>query len=205
MTILDCIKDQFYGEENTRDLIDDLIKIINHEILSLAKHGCKNIHLDEPVLMRYPEKALDYGVRDVIKCFEGLPDNVTSIVHLCCGYPTYCDQDDYKKADKDFYKTLAPLLDNSGIKQFSIEDAEAQNNLEELLPLFKKSSVIFGAITIARSKIEEFDQLKAKIGEALKFIDPERLILAPDCGLGFLDEPKIFAKLEVLAKVAKEF
>ena len=135
----------------------------------------------------------------------GLPDDVTSIVHLCCGYPTYCDQDDYKKADKDFYKTLAPLLDNSGIKQFSIEDAEAQNNLEELLPLFKKSSIIFGAITIARSKIEEFDQLKARIGEALKFIDPERLILAPDCGLGFLDEPKIFAKLEVLAKVAKEF
>ena len=45
------------------------------------------------------------------------------------------------KADKNLYKSLAPLLDNSGIKQFSIEDAEAQNNLEELLPLFKKSTV----------------------------------------------------------------
>ena len=65
--------------------------------------------------------------------------------------------------------------------------------------------VIFGAITIARSKIEEFDQLKARIEEALKYIDPERLILAPDCGFGFLDEPKIFAKLEVLTKVANEF
>ena len=65
--------------------------------------------------------------------------------------------------------------------------------------------VIFGAITIARSKIEEFEVLKARIGEALKYIDPERLVLAPDCGLGFLDEPKILAKLEVMAKVAKEF
>ena len=45
------------------------------------------------------------------------------------------------KADKNLYKSLAPLLDSSGIKQFSIEDAEAQNNLEELLPLFKKSTV----------------------------------------------------------------
>ena len=45
------------------------------------------------------------------------------------------------KADKNLYKSLAPLLDNSGIKQFSIEDAEAQNNLEEVLPLFKKSTV----------------------------------------------------------------
>ena len=72
MTILDCIKDQFYGEENSRGLINDLIKVINQEILSLAKHGCKYIQLDEPVLMRYPEKALDYGVNDTIKCFEGI-------------------------------------------------------------------------------------------------------------------------------------
>jgi len=205
MTILDCIKDQFYGEENSRGLIDDLIKVINQEILSLAKHGCKYIQLDEPVLMRYPEKALDYGVNDTIKCFEGLPEDVISAVHLCCGYPTYCDQDDYMKADKNLYKTLAPLLDNSGIKQFSIEDAEAQNNLEDLLPLFKKSTVILGAITIARSKVEEFDQLKARIEKALKFIDPERLVLAPDCGLGFLEESKILAKLEVMVKVANEF
>jgi len=205
MTILDCIKDQFYGDDKSRDLIDDLIKVINLEILSLAKHGCKHIQLDEPVLMRYPEKALEYGVTDVIKCFEGLPDDVISAVHLCCGYPTYCDQDDYMKADKNLYKSLAPLLDNSGIKQFSIEDAEAQNNLEELLPLFKKSTVILGAIAIARSKIEDFDELKGRIGEALKFIDPERLVLAPDCGLGFLEESKILEKLETMTKVAKEF
>ena len=96
-------------------------------------------------------------------------------------------------------------MDNSGIKQFSIEDAEAQNNLEELLPLFKKSSIIFGAITIARSKIEEFDQLKGRIDEALKYIDPERLVLAPDCGLGFLEESQILAKLKVMTEVAKEF
>ena len=47
--------------------------------------------------------------------------------------------------------------------------------------------------------------LKGRITEALKFIDPERLVLAPDCGLGFLEESKILAKLETMAKVAKEF
>ena len=49
---------------------------------------------------------------------------------------------------------------------------------------FYDEKVILGAITIARSKVEEFDQLKARIEKALKFIDPERLVLAPDCGLG---------------------
>ena len=71
MRIIDLSQDQFYGDDKSRDLIDDLIKVINLEILSLAKHGCKYIQLDEPVLMRYPEKALEYGVTDVIKCFEG--------------------------------------------------------------------------------------------------------------------------------------
>ena len=46
---------------------------------------------------------------------------------------------------------------------------------------------------------------KGRIGEALKFIEPERLILAPDCGLGFLEESKILEKLETMTKVAKEF
>ena len=71
MTILDCTSDVFYGEERKQELIDDLIKVINTEILSLAKHGCKVIQLDEPVLMRYPEQALAYGIKDVQRCFEG--------------------------------------------------------------------------------------------------------------------------------------
>ena len=71
MRVIYLSQDQFYGDDKSRDLIDDLIRVINLEILSLAKHGCKHIQLDEPVLMRYPEKALEYGVTDVIKCFEG--------------------------------------------------------------------------------------------------------------------------------------
>ena len=72
LRLIDLSQDQFYGDDKSRDLIDDLIRVINLEILSLAKHGCKHIQLDEPVLMRYPEKALEYGVTDVIKCFEGI-------------------------------------------------------------------------------------------------------------------------------------
>jgi len=41
-----------------------------------------------------------------------LPDDVTVTVHLCCGYPNHLDQEDYEKADKEHYITLAPLLDD---------------------------------------------------------------------------------------------
>ena len=133
-----------------------------------------------------------------------MPEGVTTIAHLCCGYPSYCDQDDYVKADKEQYKPIAKLLDESGIDQFSIEDAEAQNNLEELLPLFKKSTVILGCIKIARSGIETVPEVKTRIEQALNFVDKDRLVLAPDCGLGYLNEDQILAKLAVMTQVANE-
>jgi len=206
MTIMDCTMDSFYGNDKKKDLIDDLIGVINKEILSLANHGCQYIQLDEPVLMRYPEDAINYGIEDAKRCFSGLPEGITSIVHLCCGYPTYVDQNDYMKADKNLYIKLAELLEKSGIHQVSIEDAEAKNDLEALLPNFKNMTVILGAITIARSKIEEFETLQERIKKALELMEnPEKLVLAPDCGLGFLNEEQIHSKLEAMVKVAKSF
>ena len=75
--------------------------------------------------------------------------------------------------------------------------------MSELLPNFKKSSVILGAITVARSAIESEQLIKSRVEEALKHIDSERLILAPDCGLGFLTNQMIDSKVENMVKVAK--
>ena len=47
--------------------------------------------------------------------------------------------------------------------------------------------------------------MKARVGEALKFISPERLILAPDCGLGMLPTDIIKEKLAVMKTVAEQF
>ena len=41
---------------------EDLIKAINKEVRALADAGCKHIQIDEPVLVRLPEIALDFGI-----------------------------------------------------------------------------------------------------------------------------------------------
>ena len=87
--------------------------------------------------------------------------------------------------------------------QFSIEDAEACNDLSQLLPNFKQSKVILGTIKVARSAIESVEEIQARVTEALKYIDGERLILAPDCGLGFLSEEMIDKKMRNMITVAK--
>ena len=49
----------------------------------------------------------------------GLPDDVISAVHLCCGYPTYCDQDDYMKAKLYIPSTLNIKADTSKVSSDS--------------------------------------------------------------------------------------
>merc|ERR1712157_470171 len=88
------------------------------------------------------------------------------------------DTDEYLKAPKTNYNLLAPKIDSLGFDEVSIENAEANNDLS-LLSLFKKTKVILGCVTVARTKIETKEEIKDKVTEALKFISPDRLILAP--------------------------
>ena len=43
-----------------------------------------------------------------------------------------------------------------------------------------------------------------RIRNAIRFVDPDRLILAPDCGMKYLPREKAFGKLSVLAQAAQQ-
>ena len=138
MTMFDGIVNLHY--QDTDQLHADLVKCVNQEILTLAQKGCKYIQIDEPVMMRYPDAALKYGLDNLAACFQGLPEDVTKVIHLCCGYPDKLDTDQYPKAPKTNYNLLAPKIDSLMFDEVSIVDAEAQNDLS-LLSLFKTTKV----------------------------------------------------------------
>ena len=75
--------------------------------------------------------------------------------------------------------------------------------MERLLPLFQNTSLILGSVRVARSRVETVREIKIRINTALEWISPDRLILAPDCGLGFLDENQILGKLCTMVAVAQ--
>ena len=55
------------------------------------------------------------------------------------------------------------------------------------------------------SKIDSENQITERITQALNHIDKERLILAPDCGLGHLSRELSKKKLKIMTQVAKKF
>ncbi len=113
------------------------------------------------------------------------------------------DDEDYKKADPDSYHQLASEVDTLNIDEVSIEDAHRQNNLD-LLEKFEKKSVIFGAVAIASSRVETEDEIINRINSALNHIDRNRLVIAPDCGLGLLTPDLAVAKLRVMCSAVKK-
>jgi len=201
ITIMDTTADIFY--KNDRQLAFDLAAGINYEIRALADAGCKHIQVDEPLFARNVEAALDFGIECLERCFDGVPDDVQRIMHMCCGYPGHLDDKDYQKADPGTYLLLARALDDSCIDQISIEDAHRHNDLE-LLEQFAKSTVIFGSIAIAESRVESVDEISQRLRAALEHIDADRLIAAPDCGLTMLGRELAMKKLSVMVQAAGE-
>merc|ERR1712048_822530 len=92
------------------------------------------------------------------------------------------------------------------IDAISIEDARCRNDLS-LLALFPKKKVILGTMNVSSSRVETVEEMQARLTEALEYIEPERLIVAPDCGLALLDGPEcrplLNQKLHNMCKAAK--
>ena len=203
MTIADTIANTYYKSDDKMGF--DLAEVINVEIKRLQKAGCKYIQVDEPLFARKPQQAIDFGIDNLAKCFEGLENTeIEKITHICCGYPDKLDVINYPKAPSDSYKKIAKALDASLIDSVSIEDAHRYNDLE-LLRNFTKTKVIFGLIKIASSQIETKEEIENRVLDALNYIDKQQLIAAPDCGLGHLPRQLAIEKLKIMVDVAKKF
>ena len=203
MTITDTISNEFYN--SPKKMGEDLAEAIKVEINRLAEAGCKYIQVDEPLFARKPKEAIEYGIKNLEKCFEGIMNKkIDKITHICCGYPDKLDAVNYPKAPLNSYHEIAEILDNSIVDSISIEDAHRYNDLN-LLNKYKNKKIIFGVLKIASSKIDSEEDIYNRVKEALSHIDKERLILAPDCGLGHLPRELSKKKLKIMSEVANKF
>ena len=72
-----------------------------------------------------------------------------------------------------------------------------------MLKSLSRKTLIVGVIDLADgSAVEHEDVVVNRIKNALRFVDAERLIVAPDCGMKYLPRDKAFGKLRVLAAAA---
>ncbi len=201
LTVTDTNANEYY--ESDKALGAAIADALNSEVRALVDAGCTNIQVDEPVFARKPDVTLEYGVENLERVFRGVPKSVTKVMHMCCGYPDRLDRLDYPKADRNAYFQIIGAVDESCVDMVSVEDAHRHNDLS-LLDLVSKTTVILGVVAIALSRVETIEQIVVRLEQALQHIDEDRLIAAPDCGLGLLGRDLTIAKLRNMCEATRK-
>jgi len=184
-------QDDFYHDDEA--LAMALAAAVNEEVRDLFAAGADVVQLDEPYLQARAEKAEKFAVKAINRALEGIGG--TTALHTCFGYAHIVH------SRPNGYPFLEQLADVN-VRQISMESAQQKVDLSVLRSLSSKT-VIVGVIDLADdSLVEDVDTIAKRIRNALKYVDPERLILAPDCGMKYLPRAKAFGKLTALARAA---
>ncbi len=193
LTVVDSTLDQAYGDEEA--LAIDVAAVLNLELLDLQATGCDVLQIDEPAMTRYHEKVAAYGARALDRCLEGI--DVPTIVHLCYGYPGGGGQHQYE------YPELLKELMKTRIGGFAVEFARS-NYDPKVLEICRGRLVMFGCVDPGDSPAPSVASVVERVRPALKYVNPENLLLAPDCGLMTISPQLAAAKARVLVEAALE-
>jgi len=184
-------QDDYYHDEEA--LAMALAEAVNDEVRDLFSAGADVVQLDEPYLQARPEKAQRFAVKAINRALLDVAG--TTALHTCFGYAHIVH------SRPNGYPFLEALADVTA-HQISMESAQQNVDLSVLKSLAHKTLIV-GVIDLADdSPVEDVDTVVGRIRDALRFVPPERLILAPDCGMKYLPRPKAFGKLTALARAA---
>lgn len=71
-----------------------------------------------------------------------------------------------------------------------------------MLKTLPGKTVILGVLDLSDMKVETPETVAARIRRALPHVSPERIVVAPDCGLKYLPREVAFGKLKAMVEGA---
>src|SRR5919206_288129 len=184
-------QNDFYASEEEAAM--DYAVAVNEEIRDLFAAGADVVQIDEPYMQARPEKARAYGLKALNRALQGI-DGVTA-VHICFGYAAIIHE-------RPSGYSFLPELAGSPLKQVSIETP--QSNLDTaVLAKLPGKKIMVGCIDLSDMKVETPQQVAERLRKALKYVKPEDVIVAPDCGMKYLPREIADAKMQAMVEGAK--
>nr|MDQ6918640.1 cobalamin-independent methionine synthase II family protein [Candidatus Dormibacteraeota bacterium] len=184
-------QDDHYGDEEA--LAFDLAVAVNEEVRDLFDVGVDVVQLDEPYLQARPEKARRFAIAAINRAVGGVAG--TTALHTCFGYAHVVHD------RPNGYPFMAELAE-ADVDQISLESAQQGVDLAILDEVPGKRFIV-GVIDLAdNSPVEDIETVERRIRGALRHVPPDRLLLAPDCGMKYLPRPRAFEKLKVMVEAA---
>jgi 5-methyltetrahydropteroyltriglutamate--homocysteine methyltransferase len=166
---------------------------VNEELRDLKAAGADVVQIDEPYLQARPEPAREYALEAIDRALEGIEGE--TVLHTCFGYAHIVHD---RPSGYPFLRELNDCL----ATHVSLEAAQPDLDPDVLRELPNKV-IILGVLDLGSSEVEMPGVVAARIRRALTVVPPERLVVAPDCGMKYLSREVAFGKLEAMVAGAR--
>ena len=190
-TMVQQAQNEYYASEEEAAM--GYAAAVNEEIRDLFAAGADVVQIDEPYMQAQPEKARQYGLKALNRALENVAGETA--IHICFGYAVYLKD---KPAGYSFLSELAACT----CKQISIETAQPRLDCS-VLPSLGNKKIMVGCIDLSTHEVETPAVVVERARRALKYVKPENVILAPDCGMKFLSRDSALGKLRSMVAAAR--
>jgi 5-methyltetrahydropteroyltriglutamate--homocysteine methyltransferase len=190
-TMAQQAQDDFYGDG--RSLALAYAEAVNDELKDLKAAGADVVQIDEPYLQARPEPAREYALEAIERALDGIEGE--TVLHTCFGYAHIVHT---RLPGYPFLREL----NECAATHLSLEAAQPSLDPEVLRGVPDKA-VVLGVLDLGSSEAETADVVADRIRRALTVVPPERLVVAPDCGMKYLPRDLAFRKLEAMVAGAR--
>jgi 5-methyltetrahydropteroyltriglutamate--homocysteine methyltransferase len=185
-TMTQQAQNDHYRDE--RELALAYAEAVNQELRDLKAAGADVVQIDEPYLQARPEPAREYALEAINRALDGIDGD--TVLHTCFGYAHIVHD---RLAGYPFLREL----EDCSATHLSLEAAQPGLDPEVLRDLPSKV-VVMGVLDLGSDEAETPELVAERIRRALTVLPPERLVVAPDCGMKYLTRRLAFEKLRAM-------
>jgi 5-methyltetrahydropteroyltriglutamate--homocysteine methyltransferase len=186
--------------EDRGAVAEALVSIVHHEMRLLVKEGVEFLQLDEPSFACHPAQA-DLFLDLIARTVQGVKAKIS--LHMCFG--------NYRgrAVGQRSYRPLFPHLARAPVQQLALEFASREMAEIELAgEIEPPMELAVGLIDVKNSWVEPPELVADRLQKVMKFIEPERLHVTPDCGFSqtarYLARHKLANMVEGVRQIRRE-
>jgi 5-methyltetrahydropteroyltriglutamate--homocysteine methyltransferase len=172
-TLAGCLQGgEVYSDRQA--IANALVPVVNREMKSLVREGAMFIQLDEPSFACHPDRPEQF-LEFIARTVEGVDAHLS--MHMCFG--------NYRgrAVGQRSYRPLFPHLARAPLQQLALEFASREMAEIELAREIKPPmELAVGLVDVKNTWIEPPESVAERLRTVLRYIEPERVHVSPDCG-----------------------
>jgi 5-methyltetrahydropteroyltriglutamate--homocysteine methyltransferase len=157
-----------------RAVTEALLPIVNREMKDLVREGVTFVQLDEPSFACHPDRPEEF-LELIARTVAGVEAKVS--LHMCFG--------NYRgrAVGHRSYRPLFPHLARAPVQQLALEFASREMaEIELAREIRPPMELAAGLVDVKNTWAEPPELVAERLRQVLRFIEPERLHVTPDCG-----------------------